>query len=44
MNCPKCGSEKIVKYGKNFTKKRGLVQKFKCMSCGHVFFLSEVKG
>jgi transposase-like protein len=41
MNCPKCGSSKVTKYGKMFSKTRGNMQRYKCNNCGYVFALSE---
>ena len=33
MNCPKCKSEEIIKYGKTHYGK----ERFKCQSCGRQF-------
>ena len=36
-NCQKCGSPNVIKNGARPTKRRGEIQKFKCLECGHKF-------
>lgn len=36
-NCQKCGSSNVIKNGSRPTQRRGEIQKFKCLECGHRF-------
>ena len=36
-NCQKCGSPNVIKNGSRPTQRRGEIQKFKCLDCGHRF-------
>jgi transposase-like protein len=40
MNCPECGSDKIIKAGFNVTR-QGKKQKLKCQNCGRIFYLDK---
>jgi len=41
IKCPKCKNENIKRDGKRKTDNRGLIQRFKCKSCGHRFVLDD---
>jgi len=36
-NCQRCGSPNVIKNGSRPTQRRGEIQKFKCLECGHRF-------
>jgi len=36
MICRLCGSDKIVKFGKRTTRRKGVFQKYQCTNCGHI--------
>jgi len=38
MKCPKCGSDKIVKFGEIPTVKSGRKKRFRCQECGRTFY------
>lgn len=38
MECPKCGSTRIVKAGFAVTRQHGRRQRYKCQDRGHIFF------
>jgi len=42
MNCKKCGSPNVIKYGKRRLKK-GWVQKYRCKNCGSIFYI-KIEG